>query len=120
VVEVLTLLGNAGLSLKLKKCHFFSETVDYLGHVIQPGRLNVAEKNTAALKTAPLPPLRRNYDPFWDSVTSTDGLSRASLLSPPPLMHCCARVHRSNWVHCRRRLSKSLHNFETGYWPLRF
>jgi Reverse transcriptase (RNA-dependent DNA polymerase) len=28
VAEVLTLLGNAGLSLKLKKCHFFSETVD--------------------------------------------------------------------------------------------
>jgi Reverse transcriptase (RNA-dependent DNA polymerase) len=34
VAEVLTLLGNAGFSLKLKKCHFFSETVDCLGHVI--------------------------------------------------------------------------------------
>jgi RNase H-like domain found in reverse transcriptase/Reverse transcriptase (RNA-dependent DNA polymerase) len=55
VAEVLTLLGNAGLSLKLKKCRFFSETVDYLGHVIRPGRLVVAEKNTIALKTAPLP-----------------------------------------------------------------
>jgi RNase H-like domain found in reverse transcriptase/Reverse transcriptase (RNA-dependent DNA polymerase) len=55
VAEVLTLLGNAGLSLKLKKCHFFSETVDYLGHVIRPGRLGVAEKKTIALKTAPLP-----------------------------------------------------------------
>jgi hypothetical protein len=55
VAEVLTLLGNAGLSLKLKKCHLFSETVDYLGHVIRPGGLGVAEKNTAALKTAPLP-----------------------------------------------------------------
>jgi hypothetical protein len=55
VAEALTLPGNAGLSLKLKKCHFFAETVDYLGHVIRPGRLNVAEKNTTALKTAPLP-----------------------------------------------------------------
>jgi RNase H-like domain found in reverse transcriptase len=53
-VEVLTLLGNAGLSLELKKCHFFSKTVDYLGHVIRPGRLGVAEQNTTALKTAPL------------------------------------------------------------------
>ena len=55
VAEALTLLGNAGLSLKLKKCHFFAEAVDYLGHVIRPGRLGVAEKNTTALKTAPLP-----------------------------------------------------------------
>jgi RNase H-like domain found in reverse transcriptase/Reverse transcriptase (RNA-dependent DNA polymerase)/Integrase zinc binding domain/Chromo (CHRromatin Organisation MOdifier) domain/Integrase core domain len=55
VNEALTLLGNAGLSLKLKKCHFFADTVDYLGHVIRPGRLGVAEKNTEALKTARLP-----------------------------------------------------------------
>jgi hypothetical protein len=29
---------------------FFKDTVDYLGHVIRPGQLSVAEKNTAALK----------------------------------------------------------------------
>jgi RNase H-like domain found in reverse transcriptase len=52
---VLTLLQVAVLSLKLKKCHFFAETVHYLGHVIRPGRLGVAEKNTIALKTARLP-----------------------------------------------------------------
>ena len=55
VDEVLTTLRDAGLSLKLKKCHFFKEAVDYLGHVIRPGRLEVAEKNTAALKEAKLP-----------------------------------------------------------------
>lgn len=55
VAEVLTVLGNAGLSLKLQKCRFFAETVNYLGHVIRPGRLGVAEKNTEALKAAPLP-----------------------------------------------------------------
>jgi hypothetical protein len=54
VAEVLTLLGKTCLSLKLKKCHFFLDTVDYLGHVIRLGRLGVAEKNTTALKTAPL------------------------------------------------------------------
>jgi hypothetical protein len=55
VAEALTLLGNAGLSLKLKKCHLFGETVVYLGHVIRPGRLGVAEKNTTASKEAPIP-----------------------------------------------------------------
>jgi hypothetical protein len=55
VSEALTLLGKAVLSLKLNKCHLFAETVDYLGHVFRPGRLGVAEKNTTALKAAPLP-----------------------------------------------------------------
>jgi hypothetical protein len=55
VDEALTLLERAGLSLKLAKCQFFKDTVNYLGHVIRPGRLGVAEKNTEALKSAPMP-----------------------------------------------------------------
>jgi RNase H-like domain found in reverse transcriptase len=53
--DVLTLLGKAGLSLKLDKCHFLQETVDYLGHVIRPGKLEIATKNTDALRTAQPP-----------------------------------------------------------------
>ena len=49
---VLHRLYSAGLSLNLKKCKFFQESVDYLGHVIRPGKLAVAEKNTKALQTA--------------------------------------------------------------------
>jgi hypothetical protein len=47
---VLHRLYCAGLTLNLKKCYFLKDTVDYLGHVIRPGQLSVAEKNTAALK----------------------------------------------------------------------
>ena len=50
VREVLTVLKEAGFSLKLKKCIFFAKFVDYLGHVIRPGRLEVATQNTEALK----------------------------------------------------------------------
>ena len=49
VEEILEKLQDAGVSLKLKKCRFFAETVDYLGHVIRPGLLEVATKNTAAI-----------------------------------------------------------------------
>jgi hypothetical protein len=45
-------LHRAGLSLNLKKCHFFRSEVSYLGHVISPGTLSVSEKNTRALRTA--------------------------------------------------------------------
>jgi hypothetical protein len=47
---VLHRLYRSKLTLNLKKCHFLKDTVDYLGHVIRPGQLSVAENNTTALK----------------------------------------------------------------------
>jgi hypothetical protein len=64
VDEALTLLRTTGLSLKLKKCRFFCDTVDYLGHVIRPGRLRVAEKNTDSLRDAPLPTTQTDLRSF--------------------------------------------------------
>jgi hypothetical protein len=52
---VLHRLYRAGLSLNLKKCHFFKKEVSYLGHVIGQGTLSVSGKNTRALKTAKPP-----------------------------------------------------------------
>ena len=48
--EFLSVLKEAGFSLKLKKCKFFAKSMDYLGHLIRPGRLEVATKNTEAVK----------------------------------------------------------------------
>lgn len=50
VTETLDALQAAGFSLKLSKCHFFTRAVDYLGHTIRPGLLEVATKNTAAIE----------------------------------------------------------------------
>ena len=36
---VLGLVHKAGISLKIHKCQFFTETVDYLGHTVSPGKL---------------------------------------------------------------------------------
>ena len=55
VDEVLEILRQAGMSLKLKKCHFFTNSVNYLGHVIGPGTLEVSEKNMVAIRAA-VPP----------------------------------------------------------------
>ena len=55
VEEVLTTLQDAGFSLKLRKCEFFAETVDYLGHVIRPERLQVAQQKIEAVKGFKMP-----------------------------------------------------------------
>ena len=55
VDEVLRLLGQAGVSLKLKKCEFFQPKVNYLGHVITPGKLSVALDRTSGFRDASFP-----------------------------------------------------------------
>jgi len=52
---VLTLLGKHGVTLKNQKCHLFSYDVEYLGHVVRPGRLSVSEKNLKAINKAVFP-----------------------------------------------------------------
>lgn len=46
VWRVLRLACKAGVTPKLKKRKFFAETIDYLGHIIWPGRLELAEHIT--------------------------------------------------------------------------
>ena len=52
---VLTLLGKHGVTLKAQKCHHCTNEVEYLGHVVRPGRLSVNEKNIKAIKKASFP-----------------------------------------------------------------
>jgi hypothetical protein len=55
VDAVLGTLRNAGVSLKLKKCSFFTDSVRYLGHVIRPGTLEIDKASVASLKNARAP-----------------------------------------------------------------
>lgn len=42
------LLCKAGVMIKLKKSRLFAEIIDYLGHVIRPDHLKLAEHRTDA------------------------------------------------------------------------
>ena len=50
VERVLSALRSAGVTLKLAKCDWFTSTVKYLGHVIQPGTLGIDPVATKALR----------------------------------------------------------------------
>jgi len=52
---VLTLLRKHGVTLNAQKCHVYSNEVEYLGHVVRPGRLSVNEKNLKAINKAIFP-----------------------------------------------------------------
>ena len=50
--------------LKMKKCKFFRDKVEYVGHIFRPGRLEVDTVNTASLRDAKPPTTRTELRSF--------------------------------------------------------
>lgn len=46
---VLSLLYKAGFRLSLKKCNFYTEMIDFLEHVIRPGKLELPDHPTEGI-----------------------------------------------------------------------
>ena len=81
--EILTLLGQAGITLKLKKCEFSQPRFDYLGHDITPGKLAVALDNTKAFADCTFPRKVSRYDRIC--VTDTDAVFLGSRKCVPEI-----------------------------------
>ena len=56
------------VTLKIAKCKFFTTTVEYLGHIIRPGKLEVDQTNTKSLREAKPPTTRTQIRSFLDLV----------------------------------------------------
>lgn len=47
--DVPRLLSRAGIPVRLKKCFFFADPIDYLSHLKMPGRLLISTKATDSI-----------------------------------------------------------------------
>lgn len=65
---VLALFRNAGLTMKLNECVFFSAIIDYFGHMIRPGNIGVPTQHREAIAGMQPPtnlnPLRYLLGPY--------------------------------------------------------
>ena len=64
VDAVLTRLREAGVPLNLEKCTWFSDEVEYLGHIVRPGQLHVHNETVDALKHATFPTTKTQLKSF--------------------------------------------------------
>jgi len=64
VDTVLHRLREAGVTLTLEKCTWFSDEVENLGHIVRPGKLHVHNKNVDALKHAKFPTMTTQLKSF--------------------------------------------------------
>lgn len=52
------------MTIKLKKCYFISETIDYLDHIIEPAAFYVTTKSTKAINALQYPTVFSELVPF--------------------------------------------------------
>uniref|UniRef100_A0A8C9TDM7 Gypsy retrotransposon integrase-like protein 1 n=1 Tax=Scleropages formosus TaxID=113540 RepID=A0A8C9TDM7_SCLFO len=64
LASVLGRLAEAGLSLKLAKCHFCTPKLRYLGYLVTPGGIGPDESKVAAIKQFPTPRTVKNMRQF--------------------------------------------------------
>jgi len=76
---VLTLLREARVTLNLEKCTWFSDEVEYLGHIVRPDQLHVHNKNVDALKHASFPTTKTQLKASWGCVMSIEVSSKTLL-----------------------------------------
>jgi len=65
VDTVLHRLREAGVTLNLVKCTWFSDEVEYHGHVVRPRQLHVHKKNVDALEHAKFPTTKTQLESFF-------------------------------------------------------
>lgn len=61
---VLSLLKRAGVALKLKTCAFFMNQIDYVGLVVRPGRLKVANDIIDSVSASNIPTTQNELRSF--------------------------------------------------------
>lgn len=61
---ILTTLHNAAITLKLSKCSLIQGSIEYLGHGIKPGKLEVDRTNTESLGQTKKPTTKSELRPF--------------------------------------------------------
>ena len=64
VRDIFKALSAAGVTLKPSKCNLLAQTVDYFGHKVSPGRLEVAIKNTKVMKKCLYPSMQSHLRSF--------------------------------------------------------
>lgn len=62
---MLSVLKDAILSLKLKKCRLFKQDVEYLGHIVKPGELRIDLNKSASPGETKLPKKNTQLRSFW-------------------------------------------------------
>ena len=74
--QVFNKLHDAHLRMKLSKCNFFSEEIQYLGHVLNTIGIKSLPSKTAAMKLKKPLKMLNKKEHFSDLLVTTAGSSR--------------------------------------------
>lgn len=75
-VWMVILLQRAGMKLNINRWKLLTHKSDYIGHMIRPGKLEMASRTTYAIGRLPLPKSVTKLKNFWVQKTFAVDLSR--------------------------------------------
>lgn len=61
---VLSVARDYGLNINWAKCHFVKKRIEYLGHIVEDGRIRPSERKSLAVRTFPTPTSMRQVQSF--------------------------------------------------------
>ena len=68
VKSVMNKLAEAGLKLKIRKCHFFADEMKFLGYKMKKNEMSMCSERAKATKEMPVPTSQRQLQSFLGSV----------------------------------------------------
>jgi len=88
-------LHDYGLCVKLEKCEFFKESLEYLGHIIDKNGKRPSDSSIEAIKQLPRPTIVKNCKRSWGKLIITVNL----------FLSCPIKQRRCTLCSRKKRLS---------------
>lgn len=104
-------------SLQLHKCVFFDQKVEYLGHMISPGCLQVAKRNTWAVEEATFPQTQTEIRFFIGFCNVYSRVIKAFAKIPAPLYSKIQKRNPISLITLKRMRDNRSRSWKVRWYP---
>lgn len=108
--QLLEAIKTEGFRLKFTKCTFASDTVKYLGHIIQNNTIKPLKDNLISIRNFPVPKTQKNVRQFLGKVNFYHEYIQNSAIILEPLHNLLRKNQNFNWTDKCQATFKKIKN----------
>ncbi|XP_039306036.1 uncharacterized protein LOC113003495 isoform X1 [Solenopsis invicta] len=110
LTQLLQAIKTEGFRIKFKKCTFASDSVKYLGHIIQNNSIKPVKDNLVAIKNFPVPKTQKNIRQFLGKINFYHEYIPNSAIILDPLHNLLQKNQIFTWTEkCQKSFEKIKH-----------
>lgn len=105
--QLLEAIQTEGFRLKFTKCTFASDSIKYLGHIIQNNSIKPVKDNLISIKNFPIPKTQKNVRQFLGKINFYHEYIPKSAIILDPLHNLLRKNQKFNWSEeCQKSFEK--------------